>query len=173
MMTVEEALERVRSHLGTSKRATHSIFVGYAMKRLAQVYGANAPLWEVVGLCHDLDFFETYGDRRKHGILVAEWLAQELPADALEGIRSHDHRTGIEANTPLADALKLADALAIADEIIGREAVVQLLDNDKEVELRNALTTRPHLPDMMIRYTRRLDITMPDLALICSRAPAQ
>jgi hypothetical protein len=37
MMTVEEALERIEAHLGTSKRATHSIFVGYAMKGLAQI----------------------------------------------------------------------------------------------------------------------------------------
>lgn len=134
-MTAEEALGRVEAHLGTSKRAVHSIFVGSTMKGLAQVVGASAQTWEVVGLCHDLDFFDTVDDRRQHGVLVAEWLAQDLPTEALDAIRSHDHRTGIEANTPLADALKLADALAITDETVGRETVVHLLDNDEEAEL--------------------------------------
>src|SRR5262245_4901364 len=98
-MLIEEARNRVATHLGSGKRAEHSGFVGYVMRLLAERLGADTSMWEAVGLCHDLDFFDTADDRRQHGILVANWLPKDLPPEALEAIRAHDHRTGIQANT--------------------------------------------------------------------------
>lgn len=93
-MTIEDALDRIATHLGSSKRVEHSIFVGHIMRLLAERLGADVVLWEATGLCHDLDFFSTADDRRQHGIVSAAWLAADLPAAALEAIRSHDHQTG-------------------------------------------------------------------------------
>jgi hypothetical protein len=172
-MTIEEALDRVAAHLGSSKRAEHSIFVGDVMRLLAERLGAGAVLWEATGLCHDLDFFSTTDDRRQHGIVSAAWLASDLPDDALEAIRSHDHRTGIPADTPIADALKLADALAIADETIGRDAILALLGSEDEAGLRSAFASRPHLPAMIVNYAAKLCLPLSELATICRKAPAQ
>jgi predicted hydrolase (HD superfamily) len=173
MMILEEARNRIRAHLGSSKRAEHSIFVGYVMRCVAERLGADAQLWEVVGLCHDLDYFETADDKRRHGVLVADWLAKDLSLDALDAIRAHDHRSGIQANTTLANALKLADALAVADVVVGRETIVRLLDINGGEGLRALLADRPYLPDMIIDFSQRLHLRLSELAFICGKAPPQ
>lgn len=94
--------------------ATHCSW-GHVMKHLAQVLDEDIALWEIVGICHDLDFGVTQEDRSRHGILSAHWLGNDLPPQALLGIRSHDHRMGVSSETPSADALKLADTLAVAE----------------------------------------------------------
>jgi putative nucleotidyltransferase with HDIG domain len=99
MMLIEEARYRIMARLGSSKRAEHSLFVGHIMKFLAKQLGADLSLWEAAGLYHDLDFSVTANDRRQHGILAANWLANDLPMEALDAIRAHDHRTGIQAHT--------------------------------------------------------------------------
>ena len=57
MLTTADADLLIHRHLGETSRANHSRFVGYIMRQLAGVFAAPAELWEVVGLCHDLDFF--------------------------------------------------------------------------------------------------------------------
>src|SRR5262245_25345258 len=169
-MLIEEARKRVLAHLGSSKRAKHSFFVGCVMKLLAERLGADTTIWQAVGLCHDLDFFDTANDRRQHGMLAAQWLANDLPPEALDAIRAHDHRTGFQAGTAIADALKLADALAIADEMVGREAVVSLLSADDKDGLRSVLAGRSYLPAMMVDLSQRLGLPMSELALVCRSA---
>jgi putative nucleotidyltransferase with HDIG domain len=172
-MLIAEARNRVAAHLGSSKRAEHSIFVAYIMRRLAERLGTDDTMWEAVGLCHDLDFFDTAGDRRQHGILAATWLESDLPPEALNAIRAHDHRTGIEANTAIADALKLADAVAIADETAGRETLVAVLEAEDIDELRAVLASRPYVPGMIVTYSLRLAVPISAIAPICRNAPAQ
>jgi predicted hydrolase (HD superfamily) len=172
-MLVEDARNRVTAHLGSSARAEHSVFVGHVMKLLAERLGAEIVMWEVVGLCHDLDFFDTADDRRQHGILAADWLANDLPAEALDAIRAHDHRTGVQANTPIADALKLADALAVADALKGRETITALLSLGDKEGLRSVLTSRSHLSLMIEEFSRKLRLPLSELAQVCRNAPLQ
>jgi putative nucleotidyltransferase with HDIG domain len=172
-MLIEEARNLVAAHLGSSKRAEHSVFVGYVMRSLAERLGADITIWEVVGLLHDLDFFNTADDRRQHGILTANWLANYLPPDALDAIRAHDHRTAIQANTAIADALKLADALAIADEMAGRETIVDLLNVGDKERLRSVLASRSYLAKMIVEYSQRLRLPLSELAIIYRNAPPQ
>jgi predicted hydrolase (HD superfamily) len=169
-MLIEEARNQVMAHLGSSNRAEHSVFVGHIMRLLATRLGADITTWEAVGLCHDLDFFNTTEDRRQHGILAASWLANDLPPEALDAIRAHDHRTGIKADTPIAEALKLADALAIAVETAGSEAIVRILVVDNKEELRTVLTSRPYLPQMIEGFSQRLRLPLAELAHICGDA---
>ena len=172
-MLIEEAHNQVVARLGSTKRAEHSVFVGYIMRLLADRLGADITIWEVVGLCHDLDFFDTAGDRRLHGILAASWLANDLPPEALDAIRAHDHRTGVKAHTAIADALKLADAFAIAVETAGREAIVRLLKINNKEELRSVLTSCPYLSQMIVECSQRLRLPLAELAHICRDAPFQ
>ncbi|RWJ04828.1 MAG: HD domain-containing protein [Mesorhizobium sp.] len=173
MITPGQAHELLRVHLSNSPRATHSVFVGYVMRCLAQRFGGDPELWEVVGLCHDLDYFGTTDDRSQHGIVVADWLKNDLPPDALDAIKAHDHRTGIHASTVLADALKLADALAIADALLGRKSLAVLRDSDGEKKLRAIIATRPYLSDMIAGISRKHGLSWPKLADICEAAPVQ
>ena len=124
MLSVEQAHAELNKHLAEdAPKVQHSKVVASLMKHLAKTTGQDAVLWEVVGLCHDLDDAVTKADRRLHGLLAAGWLEGRLPGEALEAIQAHDHRTGLSSNTQLADALKLADALAIADKDVGREII--------------------------------------------------
>lgn len=173
MITLERARAAVSERLGTSRRAVHSVFVGHAMRSLAERLGADMDLWEIVGLCHDLDYFETAEDRSRHGMLVADWLKDELPADALDAIRAHDHRTGFHADTVLAEALRLADALAIVDERIGRAHSGRLGAGCDASELRDLLAARPYLVEMIGGISEQLRLPLSALGDMCRTAPAQ
>ena len=170
-MLIDEARNRVVTHLGSTKRAEHSVFVGCVMRLLAERLGADISIWEAVGLCHDLDFFDTADDRRQHGMLAANWLANDLPPEALDAIRAHDHRTGVQANTPIADALKLADALAIADEMASRATIIALLSVDDKEGLRSVLASRSYLPEMLVEFSQRLHLPLSEVGIICRDAP--
>ena len=82
-LSLTEAEQLVAGRLGTSPRARHSRFVGLLMERLAGEVGADAGLWRIVGLVHDLDYLTVEGDWSRHGRLTAEWLAGRLLDDAL------------------------------------------------------------------------------------------
>lgn len=76
MLSGSDAEVLVSQHLATTPRAAHTRFVAYLMRQLARIFAADADLWEVVGLCHDLDFFETRDDRSQHGLLTVRWLGR-------------------------------------------------------------------------------------------------
>ena len=57
MLSTAEAIQLLNQHLGGTPRAAHSRFVAYLMRQFAGVFAADANLWEIVSLCHDLDFF--------------------------------------------------------------------------------------------------------------------
>ena len=123
MLSIGDAHRLIDTHLGNSARAVHSQFVGRLMRRLAERTGGDPLLWELVGLCHDLDYEVTAGDWSRHGLVAAEWLANDLPSEGLDAIKAHDHRTGVISSLPISHALKLADALAIAHDHLGPDLV--------------------------------------------------
>ncbi len=116
------------------------------MREFASVFAANADLWEITGLCHDLDFFVTSCDWSQHGLLTTRWLAGQLPDDALVAIAAHDHRTGVRSDTLIADMLNLADAAAVIDKRFGRDLFTQADSDDPYTALRNRLGDRAFLP---------------------------
>lgn len=160
MLTVAEADHLVGAHLGTTPRAAHSRHVARIMRRLAGLLAADGDLFEVVGLTHDLDVFATRDDPAQHGILVTTWLGERIPAQARDAIASHDHRTGVQADTPLADALKIADALAVIGERLGLDALRALDRDDPLPALRSRLAGRPYLCDMLETCTGRRGISV-------------
>lgn len=157
-------------HLGGSPRAGHSRAVGGLMAALATRLGADAALWQAVGLVHDIDYFAVGGDWSRHGIVAAEWLADVLPPEALAAIRAHDHRTGIAAEGPLADALKLADALAILDQHAGRAALLEAGTFD---EWRSLAGVRPFLVDIIAERQARLGLGVAELGEMLHLVPEQ
>lgn len=156
MMTPGEAEQEIQRHLGATPRAEHSRFVGLAMRRVAENLGEDTIVWELTGLCHDLDFEVTTTDRSRHGLVAAEWLAGRLPEDALQAIRAHDHRTGEVSDTPLGIALRMTDALAVMRDDFGPELPALLANPD---ELRRRCAHRPWLPKLLLDGAEKLGVS--------------
>jgi hypothetical protein len=173
MLGTAEALALVEEQLGETQRAAHTRFVAYLMRRLAGTQGASAQLWEVVGLCHDLDYFQTKDDPTQHGLLTTRWLAGRLPEDALRAIAAHDHRTGIHDDTVLTDMLKLADVVAVIDGRLGRDVVRHLGNVDPYEALRSRLSGRGYLVDMLQHLAEKYAIPLAALASFVADGPPQ
>jgi len=174
MLSREQAIDLIAVHLGKSTRARHSLFVGYLMARLAEVLGEDGVLWELTGLCHDLDFQVTIDDRSRHGLITAEWLKDLLPEVALSAIRAHDHRTGLNSETGLAHALKLADGVAVGELDIGRDAMIEALSAASPADrLEVLLSARAYLPQLITRPADKLSIPLASVASLCRAAPEQ
>ena len=163
MLTIAEAHRLIADHLGASARATHSVDVGHLMRQLADACGGDPLVWELTGLCHDLDYETTKHDWPRHGLVTADWLHRQLPENALLAIRAHDHRTGVVCDQPICRALKLADALALAADGLGPEASTVLTAPD---ELFARFPGRPYLPQMILENAAALDVPLPMVATI-------
>jgi len=141
------------------------------MRHLAGIFAADADLWEVVGLCHDLDYFKTCDNRSQHGLLTIRWLGDRIPAEAQNAIASHDHRTGVQADTLLADALKIADVVAVIDARLGRQALRDVNRNHPLEALRSPLADRPYLCDMLEQYTTKHGLPVSRVIDIATSSP--
>jgi hypothetical protein len=165
MLTLAEADELIDRHLGVGFRAEHSRLVAAVMRELAVATGADADLWALTGLCHDLDYDATHADATRHGLVTANWLAGRLPKGALLAIQAHDHRTGIHADGPLVHALKLADALALYAAWAGSTPLLDALRaGDPHERLLACLPDRPWLADMVVRHGAALELEPAALA---------
>lgn len=171
MLTTAEADVLVSEYLGTTPRAAHTRFVAYVMRQLASTFAADAVLWETVGLCHDLDFFKTGDDPSQHGLLTVKWLGDRIPAEGQSAIASHDHRTGVRADTLLADALKIADVIAVIDARLGRRALYDVDRSNPIAELRTRLPDKPHLCEMLERYTSKHALSVQQVLDIAAACP--
>ncbi|AZO76970.1 MULTISPECIES: HD domain-containing protein [unclassified Bosea (in: a-proteobacteria)] len=173
MLSIAEANALVAQHLGDAPRANHSRVVAHVMRRLAEALSQPAALWEVVGLCHDLDFFEVHGDWSRHGPLAVEWLGDRIPPEAQHAIAAHDHRTGIEADSLLADSLKAADAITVIDEKLGRQALRAIDTASPYAALRSQLGRRAYLADMVEHYALKHGFVFERLVGTVADAPEQ
>ncbi|KYK48746.1 HD domain-containing protein [Bradyrhizobium diversitatis] len=173
MLRVLDAGLLVKQYLGDTPRANHSRFVAHIMRELAPTFSASADLWEVVGLCHDLDYFHTSNNLSQHGLVTVSWLGDNIPVEAQHAIAAHDHRTGVQANTTLADMLKMADAVAIIDERLGRGAILGADRAEPYTALRRQLGARSYLSDIVERYSEKHAISFDRIVEIVALAPKQ
>ncbi|HEV2508077.1 HD domain-containing protein [Bosea sp. (in: a-proteobacteria)] len=173
MLSIAEAEELVAQHLGDAPRANHSRVVAHVMRKLAEALSEPVELWEVVGLCHDLDFFAIQGDWSRHGPMAVEWLGDRIPLEAQQAIAAHDHRTGIVADSRLADSLKAADAITVIDEKLGRPALRAIDTASPYAELRTKLGRRSYLADMAEHYAQKHELPFERLVETIVEAPTQ
>ena len=143
------------------------------MRELASVFTADDDLWEITGLCHDLDFFVTSDDWSKHGLLTIRWLAGRLPDEALQAIAAHDHRTGVRSDTLIADMLNLADAVAVIEKRFGRDLFQQAHNGDPYITLRNHLDDRAYLADILERHASKHRLSFGRICKIVTAGPPQ
>jgi hypothetical protein len=173
MLSITAAMALIQQHLGDTPRAAHSRVVATLMHHLAGVFEADAQLWEVVGLCHDLDFFTIADDWSQHGLLTVDWLAGQLPDDALRAIAAHDHRTGVQADTLLADMLKVADVVAVIDQRLGRDLFHEVAADESYTTLRRQLEDHPYLSNILEQYAGKHGLSLAQIRAMVTVVPVQ
>lgn len=90
MLTRSEALDLLAESGASDSLMRHSLASEAVMAALAERLGADAGLWAMAGLLHDLDFPETEAAPERHGLLAAEKLEGALAQEALDAIRRHN-----------------------------------------------------------------------------------
>ncbi len=123
MISKEKALEILKANIKNKNLRKHHYAVGAAMRTLAEKYGGDPAKWEIVGLLHDADYEETKDDPDRHGLVMAEKLAEQgLADDIIRAIKAHNYEhTGIMPES------KLEWALVTCDDLTGLIVAVALV----------------------------------------------
>ncbi|MBN2496443.1 MAG: HDIG domain-containing protein [Deltaproteobacteria bacterium] len=112
MIARDEALALMESKIANENLRRHMLATEAIMRALASKLGQDEDLWGLTGLLHDIDLEEVGDDAGRHAALAAEWLEGQLPAEALQAIRSHNgEQLGIERRAVLDHALAAAENL--------------------------------------------------------------
>lgn len=135
MLTRDQALELLHSHMKNENLRRHCYSVEVVMKALAKHFstkGGSASgrqtdeeKWGIVGLLHDGDYEECKNNPSKHTLLMAEWLKEmgETDKELLSAILSHNFsHTG--QNAPQNN---LEWSLYCCDELTGLIVAVALV----------------------------------------------
>jgi uncharacterized domain HDIG len=95
----------------------HCRAVAASMRHFAEQQGADADLWEAVGLLHDLDY-ERYPNLEQsstegHPFVGVAWLREQgWSEEVCRAILSHANYSGVKAETPLERTLRAVDELS-------------------------------------------------------------
>ena len=95
----------------------HCYAVADSMRHFAQLHGADADLWEAVGLLHDMDY-ERHPNQEQsptegHPFVGVEWLREQgWSEEVCRGILSHANYAGVARETPLERTLYAVDELS-------------------------------------------------------------
>jgi len=95
----------------------HCYAVADSMRHFAHLQGADAELWEAVGLLHDLDYERHPNLDRSpsegHPFVGATWLReQDWSEEVCRAVLSHADYSGIQRETPLEKTLYAVDELS-------------------------------------------------------------
>ena len=95
----------------------HCYAVADSMRHFAAARGADADLWEAVGLLHDMDY-ERYPNLERsategHPFVAAAWLREQGWSDEVcRAVLSHADYSGVERQTPIEKTLYAVDELS-------------------------------------------------------------
>jgi putative nucleotidyltransferase with HDIG domain len=95
----------------------HCYAVADSMRHFAELRGADADLWEAVGLLHDMDY-ERHPNQEQsptegHPFVGVEWLREQgWSEEVCRGILSHANYAGVARETPLERTLYAVDELS-------------------------------------------------------------
>lgn len=112
--TPVEAQQLLEQHVQDAYQRHHALMVATAMEGYARHFGADAELWRLTGLLHDLDF-EQHPDTHP-GPSLAWFRAWGYPAELIHAVEAHAY--GYHGFNTL-PASRLAAALLACDEICG------------------------------------------------------
>ena len=112
MMTRDQALTLLKSHLKNINLLKHSLAVEASMRALAKHFQEDEDRWGLAGLLHDIDYEEVGGDPQKHSLVGAEILeGAGLDSEIVEAVKTHNEIHHLPPQTLMAKALFCADPL--------------------------------------------------------------
>jgi predicted hydrolase (HD superfamily) len=110
MLSREDALNLVSTHVAKENNVKHMVAVGAVMREVALRLGQDAQLWEMIGILHDVDF-EVCSGPADHTIKARDMLKGIVSDDVIEVIMAHNHEnTGVQVDTLVKKALIASDA---------------------------------------------------------------
>jgi putative nucleotidyltransferase with HDIG domain len=116
-MLAERALEILHEWVQSDSLRRHCYAVADSMKHFAQSAGADADLWEAVGLLHDMDY-ERHPNQEQsptegHPFVGVAWLREQgWSEEVCRAILSHADYSGVAPETPLERTLYAVDELS-------------------------------------------------------------
>lgn len=152
--TREDAWRLLTAWTQSESLRKHALTVEAAMRGQARRAGADADLWGVTGLLHDLDY-ERFPDLADHPMRGVEALrAEGYPEEMLRAILGHAAYTGVPRETPL------ARALFAVDELCGFLTAVAYVRPDRRLASVEVSSVKKKLKDKAFaRSVSREDIT--------------
>jgi putative nucleotidyltransferase with HDIG domain len=116
-MLAERALAILHEWVQAESLRRHCYAVADSMKHFAQRNGADADLWEAVGLLHDMDY-ERHPNQEQsptegHPFVGVAWLREQgWSEEVCRAILSHADYAGVSRETPLERTLYAVDELS-------------------------------------------------------------
>ncbi|CAN5615731.1 HDIG domain-containing protein [soil metagenome] len=113
----EEALRILHEWVESESLRKHCYAVSDAMRHSATLGGADADLWEAVGLLHDMDY-ERHPNQEQsatsgHPFVAVAWLRENgWSEEVCRAILSHADYSGVPRETPLERTLYAVDELS-------------------------------------------------------------
>ena len=90
MLTRDEALELVQTHLTKKNLIKHVLAVEAIMRQLAARLDEDADLWGLTGLLHDLDYEQTGDEPDRHGYVTCEILGSvDVSPEIMHAVLAH------------------------------------------------------------------------------------
>jgi putative nucleotidyltransferase with HDIG domain len=116
-MLSDRAITILREWVQSESLRRHCYAVADCMKHFAQLRGADADLWEAVGLLHDMDY-ERHPNHEQsssegHPFVGVTWLREQgWNEEVSRAILSHADYAGVARETPLERTLYAVDELS-------------------------------------------------------------
>ncbi|HAF94723.1 MAG: hydrolase [Elusimicrobia bacterium GWC2_51_8] len=128
-MERENALKLLREHVKNENLIKHCLAAEAVMRALALKLGADAEMWALAGLLHDIDVDLTAGDIKRHTIEAERILSENgLPAVLIEAVKMHNEAAHGKSRTEV-----FHKALAAGETITGLITATALVYPDKKL----------------------------------------
>lgn len=111
MISREEAQKLMINKVQDENLRRHMWATEAIMKELADQLHADAEIWALTGLLHDIDYEETKDKPELHSKIGAEFLKEFLTDEMIYAILVHNERHGLERKSLLDKALWATDPL--------------------------------------------------------------
>src|SRR5882724_6971690 len=113
----ERALSILHQWIQSESLRKHCYAVADSMKHFAQLHGADADLWEAVGLLHDMDYERhpnlEHSPTEGHPFVGVSWLREQGWSEEIcRAILSHADYANVSRETPLEKTLYAVDELS-------------------------------------------------------------
>jgi putative nucleotidyltransferase with HDIG domain len=137
MSQAESALKILHEWVKSESLRKHCYAVADSMKHFAQLQGADADLWEAVGLLHDLDYEKHPNLERSasegHPFVGVKWLRENgWSEEVCRAVLSHADYSGVVPETPMEKTLRAVDELS---SFVVAVALVRPTKNINDVDL--------------------------------------